>query len=79
MPGHFSAYPETPAPEFRYPFTFQHRDDGVLALPNDFDDGKVEEFDPDNLDELDSLMLLHPNARYVETPEANYYPYRLVV
>lgn len=76
VPGHFSAYPETPALEFRYPFTFKHRGDGVLTPGNDFDDNKSENLDNDDLEDIESLMLLHPRARYVEAPEIGIIPYR---
>lgn len=75
VPGHFGSYPETPAPEFQYPYTFRHRDGGILSAANDFDDNKEDGLDLENLDDVDSLMLLHPKARYVETPE-NLFTYR---
>jgi len=76
VPGHFSSYPETPAPEFRHPYTFKHRDNGILSAASDFDDTNGDNMESDSLDDIDSLMLLHPNARYVETPEMAVFPLR---
>ncbi|XP_035226787.1 uncharacterized protein LOC118199106 isoform X1 [Stegodyphus dumicola] len=76
VPNRISGYPETPAPEFRYPYIFQNRDDGILSAGNDFDDSSNDGLDSDSLADVDSLMLLPPNSRYVEGPEIGLSPYR---
>ncbi|XP_055950367.1 uncharacterized protein LOC129984502 isoform X1 [Argiope bruennichi] len=63
VPGRFSGYPETPAPEFRYPYVFQHRDNGILSANNDMDENS-DALDGETMEDIDSLMLLPPNARY---------------
>ncbi|XP_054716131.1 uncharacterized protein LOC129225680 isoform X2 [Uloborus diversus] len=77
VPGRFSGYPETPSTEFRYPATFRHRDGGILSSANEFDENNEEMVDGDNVVDIDDLMLLPPNARYLETPEVEtMLPYR---
>ncbi|GFT45516.1 uncharacterized protein NPIL_499741 [Nephila pilipes] len=65
VPGRFAGYPETPAPEFRYPYVFQHRDNSILAPTNDMEDNN-DAMEGENMDDIDNLMLLPPNSRYVD-------------
>ncbi|GFV51866.1 uncharacterized protein TNCV_1322202 [Trichonephila clavipes] len=65
VPGRFSGYTETPNPEFRYPYVFQHRDNSLLGPTNEMDEN-TEVMEGENLDDIDNLMLLPPNARYMD-------------
>ncbi|XP_015927900.2 uncharacterized protein [Parasteatoda tepidariorum] len=53
IPGRYSGYSETP--EYRYPYVFQHRDNGILVPGNE--ESELE----------DDLLLLPPNSRYIDT------------
>ncbi|GIY81640.1 uncharacterized protein CEXT_222241 [Caerostris extrusa] len=59
IPGRFSGYPETPAPEYRYPYVFQHRDLGILNPGNEMEDN-TEALEGDNMEDVDNLMLMPP-------------------
>ncbi|CAL1280198.1 unnamed protein product [Larinioides sclopetarius] len=63
VPGRFAGYPETPAPEFRYPYVFQHRDNNILTANTDLEDNN-DALEGESMDDIDNLMLLPPNARY---------------
>ncbi|GIX83641.1 uncharacterized protein CDAR_167491 [Caerostris darwini] len=65
IPGRFSGYPETPAPEYRYPYVFQHRDLSILNPGNEMEDNN-EALEGDNMEDVDNLMLMPPNSRYAE-------------
>lgn len=73
VPGRFNAmaYPEASSQEYRYPYNFLHRGE----LSDSADDNNMNEGLEDNMDDIDNLMLMPPNSRYVEGPELGI-PYR---